>query len=88
MLKSTQRKQSPGLSVRSGLKAGGRIVCYEEINGAWQVVITPCSTDYYNPPPPIPPSPPDVQRLTCTACNGSRDSAGNLANARCEVCYL
>jgi hypothetical protein len=85
---SIKRNQAPGLLIRSGLKAGGRIVCYEEVNGSLYPVITPCSTDYYNPPTPVPPAPPDVQRVLCQACNGTQTPEGNLQNAKCEVCYL
>ena len=84
-MKHVLRNQAPGLFIRSGLRAGGQIVCYEDINGAWQLVATPCSTYYYNPP--LPPSPPTVQRLDCVACNGTQSPDGSLADARCEECY-
>jgi hypothetical protein len=85
---SAMQNRTPALLVRSGLKAGDRIICYQESNGSLYPVVTPCSTDYYYPVVPQPIITPTVQRLRCQACNGSLTSDGSLANARCEVCYL
>jgi hypothetical protein len=79
--------RTPGFAVRSALKAG-RSVCYQEVNGVWYPIYDP-----NNPFPPTPVSPnpapePGVQWLSCKSCTGTQVSPGQLATAKCEVCYL
>jgi hypothetical protein len=80
------------LRVRSDLRAGA-IVCYDNSSGYLIPVVTPCSTGnviyppVYPDPVPVVPTTPGVQWLSCQQCTGTQIGAGQLAPAKCEVCY-